>query len=831
MKGVDPSHIVVGVGGYAYDWTLGARPAEELTFQEVLRLAQQAEATIGMDKGSLNPTFTYDDEQGKPHAVWYLDAVTTFNEMAEVAPHHPNGFALWRLGAEDPALWRLFAHPDSMTSPDAAARLRDLSFRYDVEFDGVGEVLKVTTVPAMGTRRIGFDPGSGLIRDQSISRYPAGYEISRWGHRDKAVVLTFDDGPDPLYTPRVLDILKRYGVHGSFFVVGMNAQSYPDLLRRIYDEGHEIGSHTFTHPNMSNVTGMQTTFELNATARLLESVTGHDTVLFRPPYAEDMEPETPEQVAPLMHTSQMGYYTVGMNIDPQDWTNPGVDTIVQRVLDGARKGNGNVVLLHDSGGDREQMLAALPRIIEALRADGFRFETIGDLLGKPRASVMPQVPARLQPLVMMQDVGFTTLRYFREALAWMFGVGVVLGIGRAVVIAVLAFLPRRKPPERSQTLPSAAVVVPAYNEETVICGTVRSLLASTYPCLDILVIDDGSTDGTAAAVRATFGGDPRVRLITKPNGGKAEALNVGFAATDARIVVALDADTLFQPRTIEMLVRRFDDPAVGAVAGNAKVGNRINLLTRWQALEYITSQNLDRRAFDKLQCIPVVPGAVGAWRRDVVLALGGFGGDTLAEDADLTLRVIRAGYRVEYEDQAVALTEAPETVGAFLKQRFRWMFGTLQSVWKHRDSLFRFKTGTIGFVALPNVLVFQILFPLISPIADLTMLVSLVEMAMRALGQSADPVGHGFAGVLACYLLFLAADYLSAASAFLHEPREQKSLLLWLFLQRFFYRQLIYYVAIKSMLTALRGSMVGWNKLDRTATVPTGAAWAQANQD
>jgi cellulose synthase/poly-beta-1,6-N-acetylglucosamine synthase-like glycosyltransferase/peptidoglycan/xylan/chitin deacetylase (PgdA/CDA1 family)/spore germination protein YaaH len=827
---VDPSKLVVGLGAYAYDWTVGGS-AEELTFQEVLRLAQQAEATIALDPRSLNPTFRYDDEQGRPHVVWYLDAVTAYNQMRGVGAHRPFGYAVWRLGSEDPSVWKLFAHPEAMDVPAAVSRLRDLNFRYDIEFDGTGEVLRVTTVPSPGQRSVTVDRASGLATSEAVTRFPTGYGISRWGYRPRAIVLSFDDGPDPLYTPRILDILKQHGVHASFFIVGMNAQANPELLRRIYDEGHEIGSHTFTHPNMSTVSPLQTTFELNATDRLLETVIGHDTVLFRPPYAEDMEPQTPEQVAPLMRTSQMGYYTVGMNIDPHDWTASGADKIVKSVLDGARRGDGNVVLLHDSGGDREQTVEALPRIIDGLKAEGFQFMTVGDLLGKPRAAVMPAVPPRMQPLVTSQRVAFTALRYLRSGLGWLFGIGVVLGIGRAVLIAGLAFMPRRAEPVAERRPHTVSVVVPAYNEETVIGNTVRSLLRSNYRGFDILVIDDGSTDGTAAAVRSAFADEPRVRLISKPNGGKAEALNLGFASTDAEIVVALDADTLFEPETIGNLVRHFDNPAVGAVAGNAKVGNRVNLLTRWQALEYITSQNLDRRAFDRLQCIPVVPGAVGAWRRETVLALGGFGSDTLAEDADLTLRVIRAGYRVEYDEAATALTEAPETVPAFLKQRFRWMFGTLQAVWKHRDALFRRKSGAVGMVALPNVLIFQIFFPLISPIIDLTMLVSLGEMALRAFGEAADPVGHGFGGVLACYLLFLAADYLATASAFLHERGEQKSLLFWLFLQRFFYRQLIYYVAIKSLLTAVRGSMVGWNKLDRTARVPAGAALADSKTD
>src|SRR5439155_14156658 len=211
-------------------------------------------------------------------------------------------------------------------------------------------------------------------------------------------------------------------------------------------------------------------------------------------------------------------------------------------------------------------------------------------------------------------------------------------------------------------------------------------------------------------------------------GGKSAALNLGLRHAEGEIVVALDADTLFARQTVGALARRFYDPRVGAVAGNAKVGNRINLVTRWQALEYVTSQNLDRRAFSLLDCITVVPGAVGAWRRTVVHQVGGFREDTLAEDQDLTLAVRRAGYSVAYADGAVALTEAPDTLRALARQRFRWSFGTLQCAWKHRATLFRRHYGTLGWIAMPNVWLFQLLLPALSPLADLMFVFSLLSV-------------------------------------------------------------------------------------------------------
>src|SRR6476661_2611351 len=193
-----------------------------------------------------------------------------------------------------------------------------------------------------------------------------------------------------------------------------------------------------------------------------------------------------------------------------------------------------------------------------------------------------------------------------------------------------------------------------------------------------------------------------------------------LASSHGEVVVALDADTHFEPDTIARLTRWFGDESIGAVAGNAKVGNRINLLTRWQALEYITAQNLERRALAALDTILVVPGAVGAWRRSALVKLGGFPTDTLAEDQDLTIALLRAGYRVLYDSQAIAWTEAPDTVSGLIKQRFRWAFGTLQCLWKHRKVTLKPRYGSLGLIAVPQTWLFQFLFSVVAPFVDLT---------------------------------------------------------------------------------------------------------------
>jgi len=378
---------------------------------------------------------------------------------------------------------------------------------------------------------------------------------------------------------------------------------------------------------------------------------------------------------------------------------------------------------------------------------------------------------------------------------------------------------RRHTVATATDMPRVSIVVPAYNEEKLITRTINTLLESEGVQFEIIVVDDGSTDHTAEVVLETFSANARVRFIRQDNAGKAEALNTGIREAREDIIVALDADTLFMRDTIAQLAKHFVDPKIGAVAGNAKVGNRMNLLTRWQALEYVTSQNLDRRAFEKLNCITVVPGAVGAWRRAAIVEAGSFLSDTLAEDADLTMRIVRNGYRIVYEPDAHAFTEAPQSFRAFVNQRFRWMYGTLQACWKHREILFRRKGGTLGFIALPNVIIFQIAFPLISPVMDFTMLWTTIEALINYSQHPSAGMSSAFWHSLYYYGLFLSLDMTTALIAYLFEPDEEWRLLPWLLLQRFCYRQLMYYVAIRSFVSALRGPYVGWGKIQRYGSV------------
>jgi cellulose synthase/poly-beta-1,6-N-acetylglucosamine synthase-like glycosyltransferase/peptidoglycan/xylan/chitin deacetylase (PgdA/CDA1 family) len=824
MRDLVPAKTIIVLGNYGYDWSEGSSEATELTFQEAVISSRDSEAKLIFDPVSRTPYFEYDDEDETHHTVWFLDAVTAFNEMRAASGFSPAGFAVWRLGSEDPSVWRMLGQ--SRTSD--ASELRKIVYGYQVDFEGTGEILKVMTRPQDGWRNLDVDD-SGFIKNEEFITIPSSYVIQRAGDHPGLVALTFDDGPDPRWTPAILDILKQEGVPATFFVIGKNGQAYPDLLRRIVNEGHELGNHTFTHPNLGEIPTSLSELELNATQRLIESETGRSTVLFRPPYFGDAEADKPQEVEPAYLAQQLGYLMIGVRIDPDDWRLPVkaediVDRTMVRLEDNNLETRGQIVLLHDSGGDRAATVAALPELIRQVRARGFRFVPVSDLAGLSRDQVMPPVAARERAFTRSNAVAFFFLTTTGWVLQWIFVIGIILGLGRLLVIGSLAFAQwlrsrRREREHAGETFkPFVSVLVPAYNEALVIENTINSLLASDYDNYEILVIDDGSSDNTSSIVRERYSGNERVKLFSEANEGKATALNTGLRRAKGEIVVALDADTLFAPQTLGALAHRFYDPRLGAVAGNAKVGNRINIVTRWQALEYITSQNMDRRAFASLNCITVVPGAVGAWRRNLIEQAGGFQSDTLAEDQDLTLSIRRMGYTIGYEEDAIAWTEAPDDLRALARQRFRWAFGTLQCMRKHLDALLRPRYRALGMIALPNVWIFQILFPLISPVMDLMLLYTLLTAGLDRWQQ---PVGYSSTGlrqVLFYYALFLAIDWVAAGFAFLLEKKERWRLLWWLFLQRFCYRQVMYYVMIKSVAVATRGSTVGWNKLDRKAT-------------
>jgi len=644
-----------------------------------------------------------------------------------------------------------------------------------------------------------------LARSRPILEARGSRLVSVQPRPGRRIALTFDDGPDPRWTPKIAAILRRERVPATFFVIGSEAARHPDLVRLLLRDGNELGNHTFTHVALSNGPGWQRRLQLDLTEATIVGITGHYTRLVRPPYSATPDAVTRQDERDLAALAGRRYLIVLANYDSQDWARPGVAKIVRDASPPGR--TGGIVMLHDGGGNRSETVAALARLIPLLHARGFRFVTVSELAGLPRSAIEPTASGweRRRGVVFAAAVrfGFLLVRVLLLAV----GLVGILFAARVVLVLSLAGYQRRATRRREPSppyVPSVVVVVPAYNEAVGIERAVRSLAASDYPDFEVVVIDDGSTDDTAAIVEQLA--LEQVRLVRKSNGGKASALNTGIAASSAPVVVMVDGDTVFEPEALGRLVQPLGDPTVGAVSGNTKVGNRRGLLGRWQHIEYVTGFNLDRRMYEVLQCTPTVPGAIGAFRRDALAEVGGVPGDTLAEDTDLTLAIGRTGRRVVYAQDARAWTEAPSSFGDLWRQRYRWSYGTMQAVWKHKRALLARdpRERRIGWLALPYMILFQILLPILAPLVDLFALYGL-------LFSNAVPV-------LAFWLAFNALQLLLATFAFRMDNESLRPL--WaLPLQQFVYRQLMYIVIIESTISALVGARTHWRHLTRTGDI------------
>ncbi len=708
----------------------------------------------------------------------------------------------------------------------------------DVDDEGTGEILRIQSRPAPGERKITVDRRNDLVSDEIFQTLPMPYVVDMYGGTQrKEVAITFDDGPDPEWTPKILDILKQNGVKATFFLIGGQVEKFPGVAKRIFNEGHEIGNHTFTHPDISSISKRYFEVELNLTERIFESKMGVKPVLMRPPYAIDEAPDTADQVRPLEVAQDLGYIAVGEKIDPNDWRdNPRrtgqeiADDVLANLPPCAPKNLrcGNIILLHDGGGDRSQTVIALGLILDGLKQRGYQVVPVSELMGKTRADVMPPITTNERWAAWIDSLNFSLFGLLQSFIIFVFFVGDILMTGRLVLVGVLAIYDRfhrRNVVADPNYRPAVAVLVPAYNEEKVIERTVTSVLESDYKNLRVIVIDDGSSDATLEVTRTAFAkeiAEGRVTVLTKPNAGKADALDFGLEGVTEELFVGIDADTIIAPDAISRLVPHFSNPKVGAIAGNAKVGNRVNLWTRWQALEYITSQNFERRALNTLNSVSVVPGAIGAWRTAAVREVGGYHHDTVAEDADLTMALLQAGYWVNYEDRALAYTEAPTTANGLMRQRFRWSFGIMQAVWKHIEAVKQ--KGALGWVAIPNMIIFQILLPLVSPFIDIMFVVGAVSYFVDKYRhpESANPAD--FHKLVVYFALFMVIDFIASTIAFTLErqqPGGKRDFLLLghVWLQRFAYRQLFSLVLIKTLKRAMEGGRFAWDKLERTASV------------
>lgn len=832
---VSADKVILALACYGYDWP-DSDVGKTITYQEAIANANRYKAKINYNPQSANLNYNYTDESAMKHQVFFTDAATNFNLIRKADDWGVAGIGIWRMGAEDPRLWTFISKDLSIDALRKSGvdlkRLTRIGLNDRIDYSGDGEILDLVSIPKEGKIDVKIDTADYTITAQQYVDLPTKYSIRRYGHADKKIVLTFDDGPDPVYTPQILDILQKEKVPGSFFVVGIMAEQNMGILAKEYSLGYEIGNHTFFHPDMSKVSRERVKFELNATRKIIESVTGHSTILFRPPYNADAEPTTSAEILPVVQSREENYINVGESIDPQDWQ-PGItaDEIFNAVV--KQQHMGNVLLLHDAGGNRAATVEALPRIIKYFKDKGYEFVNVGQLIGKKKDELMPVVNDQGNMFITSGDNLFLRVfSYGTLILNYIFILAIILAMLRSVFIAILAIKQKINSKKEATLLlqhpdVKVSIIIPAYNEEVTVVQTLNSLLKTDYKNIEFIFVDDGSKDKTFDLVQSHFADRDNISIYTKPNGGKASALNYGILQSTADYVICIDADTQLKTNAITELMRYFYEEEIAAVAGTVKVGNKTNLITNWQSIEYITAQNMDRRAFDILNTITVVPGAIGAFRKKVLLEVGGFTTDTLAEDCDLTMRILRAGYVVRNCDTAIAYTEAPETVDMLLKQRLRWSFGVMQSFWKNGKTLLNKKYGYFGMVGMPNILIYQIILPLFSPLADFFMLLSMItglfslasvnSLTFEGIGSLLS-LNNGFGQVFFYYCIFILVDLIFAAIAFRMEKESYKKLI-YIIPQRFYWRQLMYIVLFRSLRKALKGELEGWGVLKRTGNV------------
>ncbi len=631
---------------------------------------------------------------------------------------------------------------------------------------------------------------------ETIGTHP--YVLEWYGHpASHQLMLTFDDGPGQQGTPEILDILSREHVPATFFLIGQNAVRYPALVNREVHEGHMVGSHTLSHASGDHFSGWDRE-ELIGDDRIIRAAAGYATRLFRMPYGD------PDNNAlAVLEAQQLGYLVVNYDLDTNDWQYTPGQTVPLPKLDG----NGHVVLLHDGGADRAATVRLLPRLIAEAKADGYTFTTVGSLVSAEYVPghVVPSVADRLTFYLVWAVIVLPA-----ELISWLFWLGAGTLTVMSLIYIVLALVNRHRQNSRPWVETSGAsvlvsVALPVYNEEKVLAKTLAALARTDHPEFEVVAVDDGSADGTWGVLTAFASGWPRLRIFRQEtNRGKAAALNYAIAQARGEIIVTLDGDTAFEKQTVGKLARHFADPQLGVVAGQIKVGNRRNILTAWQSLEYISGICVTRMAEGLLGAITIAPGACAAWRKRVILEAGGYSSQTLAEDCDLTLSIQRLGYKVTQDNEAIAWTEAPMTVRALAKQRLRWTFGNLQAFRRHRGILLRPRYGMLGMVVLPYALL-SILIPLI--FMPLTFVAAALSIAS----------GHW--QNVALFAAFVVGIHFIVSIVAILMVRERPWHLLVVPAYRLIYEPLRFYVLYRSLMLAAKGKAMGWYRPARTNTI------------
>lgn len=799
---------IVALGTFGEFWRGGQARSAQISYTEAMWLASSFDAEISFPTQQRNTRAQFLDDTRRLSHFWLLDAASFHNQLQSLPNDH--SIAIWPIGSEDPAIWSLLKQNRAEQHINQIMRepivIRDTYIQV-----GNPDILSGLQHPRGGAREISLDEEGAIsnVKYERIPRPPIveGMTTDTFG---STLVLTFNGMVSEDLRAQLLSTLQDAGVSATVFLSELGALKQSEALAAFADNGHQIGGLMIGSLGHSRLEEINNSFSLQRTQHSLAHLTGRNALLLRGA-VRDLPHMDAQDMATVRELSEQGYVIVGSGIS---WLgNPDQhDRFLADIRDAALTQSAIILTLDLTGSHAPHLVETLPALIDQFKRDGFEFGTLHALAGVDAAQFSPTTTA-VAPW--RDTINYGLLHFWYFGLTSVFLTLLCIAVVRSLTYLSLSFA-RRAAPEIDPTFtPGVTILVPAYNEIKVIQRSIESILRSDYPNLEVLVVDDGSSDGTAQAVKQAFAKNPRVRLLEQENGGKWRAGNTAIEHVHTPIFVGVDADTILAKDAISQLVQHFRDEKVGAVAGFVEVGNPNGFLTSCQALEYIVSQAVTRRAFETFNGIFVVPGAIGAWRLDAVTSAGCYSGDTITEDADLTVAVHRAGYTVKFQENARAYTEAPSNVADFMKQRLRWTLGMLQTSWKHRKSIAEGRA--IGMVSIVDAIWFSLLTSILSPLVDILLLSILAKAIFLMITQ-------GYAGlsgfplvIVASYLLLMTLDVTNTLAAFWFEKKFNLKLLLLTPILRFGYRQLLYISSLKALWHAITGRLPGWQKLERTA--------------
>lgn len=785
--------LVIALGTQGHFWRSGDRGLRRLGYSHAMSELASAEAEVLFVPWANAARSRFVDDTNALTEVWLPDAVSLHNQMLQLAPDA--AVAVWPLGSEDPTIWPIL----DGGSPGQQTLQEPILLDQAALIQGNGPAIIAAEAPRPGRRLVTEQVEDGWITDAIYDALPAPARLDLGGWvNTETVGLSFTELPPPDQWPVLSSILDAANVQATFLVPSPNLLDRAETARLAVAAGHVVGLHLTRTAN-----GADTIDTLAQKYRqlLLIERTGAQSRMVEMP----AQLEWASLAGDAANLIGAGYIPL-MPTDPASSENGLIEPQSRAIMDASNRLSIGV----DAAGWTPTLLA-LPSLLAGLMQDGYAIAPLHEGLGLDTAEAMPAAHYAPGPAV---GVVFGILAFAQDELNTLFFFMLAYSAVRSLLYLVLALVRRPRKTFDPNWSPPVSVVIPAYNEAVVIESCVQSILESPYPDVRVVIVDDGSTDGTFEVVQRAFGTNPRVALFRQANGGKWAAANRALGEISTPFFLIADADSVFTPDTIGWLMQQFKDPAVGAVAGVVEVGNRSSFLGQCQSLEYIVSQSVMRRAQEVFDGILVVPGAVGAWRTRAVRQAHLFSGQTVTEDADLTVAVHRAGYKVRFQEQARSITEAPTGVSAFMRQRVRWTFGMLQTSWKHRGAITEGRT--VGFISIIDAIWFGVASSIFAPLVDLLLVLLVVQGAFALSTGGAAVIASLPASLFVAYFALTLLDVANTLVAFRFERRMDWKLLAFVPLLRFGYRQLLYIATLKALAQVVTGTAAGWNKLDRT---------------